>query len=229
MTIHFDKLSSGLDYASAPVGLVRSSAKAGLYRNGPKRFLDVVFILLAAPLVVPVVLLLALIVARDGHQPFYWSKRVGKDGREFKMLKLRTMVPGAEQLLKEHLARDPEARREWESTQKLKCDPRITRIGRLLRKSSVDELPQLWNVFVGDMSLVGPRPMLPSQRGIYPGLTYYAMRPGITGQWQVSDRNECEFAKRAEHDNSYSEKMSFLTDIKLISRTIGVVFKGTGY
>ncbi len=145
------------------------------------------------------------------------------------MLKLRTMVPNADEIFEDYLANNPEAREEWDSTQKLKNDPRITKFGRILRKSSLDELPQLWNVLTGEMSLVGPRPMLPVQRELYPGLAYYALRPGITGPWQVSDRNTVEFSKRAEFDREYYVQMSFATDIGLLFKTVGVVFKGTGY
>lgn len=229
MTIQFDKLSDNLESVSAPSGLIRLPENSGFYRNGLKRIFDVVLILLAAPVAVPVIFFLALIVLRDGHSPFYRSLRVGKHGREFHMLKLRTMVPNADLQLEQHLANDSAARREWEKTQKLKKDPRTTAFGRVLRKTSLDELPQLWNVLIGDMSLVGPRPMLPSQRALYPGLSYYTLRPGVTGSWQVSDRNDCEFAKRADHDKAYDDQLSFSTDVKLIARTIGVVLKGTGY
>jgi lipopolysaccharide/colanic/teichoic acid biosynthesis glycosyltransferase len=145
------------------------------------------------------------------------------------MLKLRTMVPDADRMLEQFLDRNPEARLEWNSTQKLKADPRITPVGRLLRKTSMDELPQLWNVLIGDMSLVGPRPMMPSQRSLYSGVAYYALRPGITGPWQVSDRNEVEFSKRAEFDREYEEDISLLTDLGLLLATMRVVIKGTGY
>lgn len=229
MTIHFDKIDKDLESSSAPFGLVLLSDRGGFYRNGPKRALDLFLVLLAAPIVVPLVFLLSLIVAGDGYRPFYWSKRVGRNGEEFSMLKLRTMVPDADHRLEAHLANDMAARIEWETTQKLKNDPRTTPIGRVLRKVSFDELPQLWNVLTGDMSLVGPRPMLPNQRSMYPGLSYYALRPGITGPWQVSERNESEFAKRADHDKQYDEQLSFGTDVKLIVKTIGVVLKGTGY
>ncbi len=229
MTIQFDKLSDNLESVSAPSGLIRLPENSGFYRNGLKRVFDIALILLAAPVAVPVIFFLALIVFRDGHLPFYRSLRVGKHGREFHMLKLRTMVPNADLQLEQHLANDGAARREWEKTQKLKKDPRTTAFGRVLRKASLDELPQLWNVLIGDMSLVGPRPMLPSQRALYPGLSYYTLRPGVTGFWQVSDRNDCEFAKRAEHDKAYDDQLSFSTDVKLIARTIGVVLKGTGY
>lgn len=229
MTIYFDKLDNELSSASVPCGIVEMSARPGIYRNFFKRVFDLCTVLLAAPFVVPVVAILAVIVARDGGAPFYWGKRVGKNGVEFQMLKLRTMVHKADELLDSHLARDPQAKSEWDSKQKLKNDPRITRVGRFLRKTSLDELPQLWNVLSGDMSLVGPRPMLAAQRSLYSGLSYYALRPGLTGSWQVSDRNECEFSKRADHDKSYDQQLSFSMDMGILVRTVGVVYKGTGY
>jgi exopolysaccharide production protein ExoY len=229
MTIYFDKLNSDLTTASVPCGTVNLARRTGFYRNYIKRGLDIALVVATAPFVLPVVATLALCVARDGSSPFYGGKRVGKGGVEFPMLKLRTMVPNADNLLDSHLANDADARTEWQATQKLKDDPRITKLGRLLRKVSFDELPQLWNVLRGDMSLVGPRPILPEQRSIYPGLSYYAVRPGITGPWQVSDRNESEFIKRAEHDKGYNQNISFSTDVKLLWQTFGAVFNGTGY
>ena len=229
MTIYFDKIDSDLSIASIPCGVVEMAERPGVYRNFLKRVLDVSLILIAAPIVILVIAILALLVARDGRAPFYWSTRVGKNGRQFQMLKLRTMLPDAEYLLQGHIDADPIARREWETTQKLKNDPRITAVGRRLRKASLDELPQLWNVLIGDMSLVGPRPMLSAQRALYPGLSYYALRPGITGPWQVSDRNESEFAKRADHDRDYDMILSFSEDIRLLVKTVGVVIRGTGY
>jgi lipopolysaccharide/colanic/teichoic acid biosynthesis glycosyltransferase len=202
----------------------------GLYRNGIKRLLDVALVLLALPFVLPVVLLIAVMIAlHDGHSPFYWSARVGRYGREFGMLKLRSMVPDADARLAAYLASDPEAAAEWQSTQKLKADPRITAFGRMLRKTSLDELPQLWNVLRGDMSLVGPRPMMPDQRPIYPGKAYFALRPGVSGPWQVSDRNASTFARRADFDLEYHRTLTFTNDVKLILQTLAVVLRGTGY
>jgi lipopolysaccharide/colanic/teichoic acid biosynthesis glycosyltransferase len=229
MTIQFDNIDQNLTAASSPVGTITVPSRKGIYRNGVKRMLDIFAIVLSAPFVVPVVLALALVGLRDGHNPFYRSKRVGKNGRSFGMLKLRSMVPDADKLLEQHLASNPIARAEWESTQKLKNDPRITRFGKFLRKSSMDELPQLWNVLMGDMSLVGPRPMLPAQRALYPGLAYYALRPGITGLWQVSARNDSEFAKRADFDREYDENLTFTMDARILAKTVNVVLKGTGY
>lgn len=229
MTLQIHDPSEDFDLASAPVGLVDVPNRRGAYRNYGKRWLDLSAVILSGIIVGPLVFLLALAVAMDGSAPFYWSDRVGRGGRTFRMLKLRTMVPNADRLLEHYLSRNPEARLEWNSTQKLKSDPRITRIGRLLRKTSLDELPQLWNVLIGDMSLVGPRPMMPSQRTLYSGMAYYALRPGITGPWQVSERNEGEFSRRAEFDREYEADLSLLTDLKLLIATTRVVVRGTGY
>ena len=125
------------------------------------------------------------------------------------MWKLRSMVPNAEAVLEAHLASNPDARAEWDLNQKLNDDPRITRFGRALRRSSFDELPQLWNVLQGEMSLVGPRPMMCSQKSLYPGQEYYLMRPGVTGFWQVSARNQTSFRERAEFDRAYYAAISF--------------------
>ena len=229
MTLQLNELSDNFEMSSAPVGLVNIAARSGLYRNYVKRLFDVAAVVASGLVVGPLILFLALLVAADGSNPFYWNERVGRRGRNFRMLKLRTMVPDADKMLEDYLSRNAEARLEWNSTQKLKTDPRITRIGRFLRKTSLDELPQLWNVLTGDMSLVGPRPMMPSQRPLYHGLAYYSLRPGITGIWQVSDRNESAFSKRAEYDSAYDEKLTFRMDMWLLWSTVRVVLKGTGY
>ena len=145
------------------------------------------------------------------------------------MLKIRSMVPDAELILQDYLEQNPKARDEWEHKQKLRCDPRITWLGSFLRKLSIDELPQLWNVLRGDMSLIGPRPIMIDQRALYPGSAYYHMRPGITGLWQVSDRNESSFIERAKFDTDYYNNCSLKTDLTIFMRTIGVVLRGTGY
>ena len=204
-------------------------AGGGIYRRTLKRSFDVVAILLAAPIVLPVVLILALLARLDGGPAFYVQDRVGMGGRTFRLWKLRSMVVDAERRLEEHLAASPAARIEWNETQKLKRDPRITRVGRLLRKTSLDELPQLWNVFRGDMSLVGPRPMMPDQQDLYPGKAYYSLRPGLTGFWQISDRNQTSFAGRAVFDNQYAERLSLVTDIAVLLQTVRAVLRGTGY
>ncbi|WP_425074365.1 sugar transferase [Sagittula sp. S175] len=198
------------------------------YRDSLKRALDVTLVLLAALPVLMITAVFAVLVALDGNNPFYTQTRVGRNDRAFRMWKLRSMVPNADALLEAHLSANPDARAEWDRDQKLRHDPRITPIGRLIRKTSIDELPQLWNVLIGDMSLVGPRPMMPSQKPIYPGTAYYSLRPGITGFWQTSVRNESSFAERARFDSDYLRDISFGTDLRVLLKTVRVVIHGTG-
>lgn len=205
------------------------SALEGFYNRFGKRFLDVTLVVLSLPVMIPLVVVIALVALLDGSSPFYLQDRVGRHGRLFRLIKIRSMVPDADALLAAHLAADPVARAEWDSSQKLKQDPRITKVGRFIRKTSLDELPQLWNVLVGDMSLVGPRPMMPQQKMLYPGKAYFVLRPGITGPWQVSDRNESTFAERAVFDTQYAEDLSLKTDVGLLLRTLHVVARCTGY
>lgn len=229
MTLHYrDPSASEMVSANENLAQPRIIRRPGLYRNHLKRALDVTLVLLVLPVVVPIILMLAVLIAIDGGQPFYRQSRVGRGGQIYGMWKLRSMEVDAERKLTDHLAADPSARAEWDSAQKLRRDPRITRIGNLLRKSSLDELPQLWNVLVGDMSLVGPRPMMPDQQSLYPGSAYYALRPGLTGPWQVSERNRSTFADRARFDTAYERNLSFGADLRLILATVRVVFQGTG-
>jgi exopolysaccharide production protein ExoY len=209
----------------------RRSARSGrerFYRRAGKRMLDIGLVLMVLPFVLPTVLVLMFLVARDGGSPFYLQERIGRGGRTFMMWKLRTMVPDAKTQLDRYLSGNEAARSEWDAYQKLSSDPRITPIGNLLRKSSLDELPQLWNVLKGDMSMVGPRPMMPEQRHLYPGHSYYALLPGITGFWQISERNASTFAQRAEFDHTYESKLSLATDLQVLLATVGVVLRGTG-
>ena len=201
----------------------------GLYRRRLKRVFDIVAIVAALPIILPMIAVLALLIRRDGGPVFYVQDRVGRGGRLFRFWKLRSMVVDAEARLEAHLAAHPEARAEWEATQKLKDDPRVTGIGRVIRKTSMDELPQLWNVMRGDMSLVGPRPIMTDQLPLYPGRAYFSLRPGLTGFWQVGDRNETNFASRAVYDTSYARNVSFLTDVAVLFLTIRTVLRGTGY
>ncbi len=205
-----------------------STPRTGFYRRHVKRALDIVFVALIAVPVALVVGLLAVLISLDGASPIYRQERVGLNGRRFQMLKLRSMVPDADHQLMKLLRSSPAARQEWEEKQKLTHDPRITKIGKFIRKTSLDELPQFWNVLRGDMSVVGPRPMMTKQVQLYPGTVYYAMRPGITGFWQISDRNESSFAQRALYDDDYHRALSFSTDVAVIVRTVAVVATATG-
>lgn len=198
------------------------------YRRFGKRALDLALVLAFLPIVVVVVAILAAMVATDGHNPFYSQVRVGRSGRLFRIWKLRTMVVDADEQLKHILASDPQAAVEWQATQKLRNDPRITWAGNFLRRASLDELPQLYNVLVGEMSLVGPRPMMPEQRSLYPGEEYYELAPGLTGLWQVSERNATTFEARAMYDAAYERALSLALDVRTLSRTVGVVLKRTG-
>ena len=201
-----------LDAEAARLGAAGRARRGArrLYRDGAKRLLD-----MAAPVLV-LVALLALLVSLDGSRPFYVQERVGRGGRVYRMWKMRSMVPDAEAALARHLAADEAARLEWDHHQKLRDDPRVTPLGRLLRRTSLDELPQLWNVVVGDMS------------PLYPGRAYFRLRPGITGPWQVSQRNASGFADRARFDADYDRRLSLGTDLRLLLATLRVVLRGTG-
>ncbi len=213
----------------SPVKVVAARSNTlNVYARIMKRVFDLLIVTFASVPVLTVLLVLGTIVAMDGHAPIYMQDRVGRDGRLFRLFKLRTMVTDADAVLAQTLAADPAARAEWDEFQKLRNDPRITLIGRILRKTSLDELPQLLNVALGHMSIVGPRPIMDNQRAIYPGTEYYAMRPGITGFWQISVRNESSFAERANFDRTYFNAMSFATDLRVIGKTFSVVIKGTG-
>ncbi len=203
--------------------------KPDVYSAFGKRAMDVLVILLTAPITVPLLIVTALLVAMDGYSPVYVQKRVGRNGRVFKMFKFRTMVPNADRRLEAYLQEHPEARAEWDHSQKLRNDPRVTRLGAILRKCSLDELPQILNVLSGDMSLIGPRPMMVDQTQLYPGRSYYWMRPGISGLWQVTDRNDTAFTARAQYDDRYYYNLSFANDCLIIAKTFVVVFRGTGY
>jgi len=207
----------------------KSETSENFYRALGKRAMDIFLILLCLPIVLPIVAGLALLVSRDGHNPFYTQLRVGRNGKTFRLFKLRTMVPDADKQLARYLADNPRARAEWDADQKLKNDPRVIALGGFLRKTSLDELPQLFNVLRGEMSLVGPRPMMVEQKDMYDGVGYYDLRPGLTGLWQISDRNNCGFRDRAKFDDVYNHIASFSIDVAIILRTFRVVVRGTGY
>ena len=206
-----------------------SANKSSSYRGLGKRMLDLTLCVLIAPFALLLVGIFALLVTRDGGKAFYSQLRVGQGGRTYRMWKLRSMVSDADQKLEAHLAQNAAARAEWNNHQKLKSDPRITPLGAFMRRASIDELPQLWNVVKGDMSLVGPRPMMLSQQALYPGQDYYDLRPGITGAWQVTDRNQSSFADRALFDTDYNRKVSLAEDLRIMFATVRVVLKATGY
>jgi Undecaprenyl-phosphate galactose phosphotransferase WbaP len=196
-----------------------------------KRIFDIAVALLLLGSLAPIGLIVSLMIIRSGGPIFFAHERVGRGGRVFKCLKFRTMVPDAAAVLEQALALDPEAREEWLRTRKLKNDPRITRIGKLLRVTSIDELPQLINVVLGDMSLVGPRPVVQQElHEHYKGdNSYYLLvRPGLTGLWQISGRNLTDYQQRVHLDSWYVRNWSLWSDIVILFRTIPVVIAGHG-
>jgi exopolysaccharide production protein ExoY len=186
-----------------------------------KRAMDIIFAAIILTVCSPLMALVAFLVMIDGGPVLFKHNRVGRQLRSFHCLKFRTMISGAEPCLSEYLAHHPQARAEWEFEQKLEADPRVTAIGRLLRRSSLDELPQLFNVLAGDMSLVGPRPITNDEvirYGSYANL-YASVRPGLTGPWQVSGRNNTSYAERVNLDAQYALDHNVLQDFLILKAT----------
>jgi lipopolysaccharide/colanic/teichoic acid biosynthesis glycosyltransferase len=225
--------------SSVPVQTIQqtSTQTIGLERDRKalfpiaKRALDIIGAGVGLVLLAPFFLIVALMVRADGGPAFFAHQRVGRGGKLFGCLKFRSMVIDSQARLEALLASDPAARAEWEATRKLKNDPRITRIGRFLRSTSLDELPQLINVLLGEMSLVGPRPVQEAEIDRYYGASaahYMAVRPGITGLWQVSGRSETSYESRVALDVSYVSRPSLLADISILLRTPVAVLSRRG-
>lgn len=196
-----------------------------------KRVCDVVIVCLGTLLASPMLLIIAAAIKLSSPGPIMYSQeRIGRHGRRFRAWKFRSMVPNADQVLKDLLAKDPELRKEWEADHKLKNDPRITWIGNLLRKTSLDELPQLWNILKGDMSLVGPRPIVEAEIEKYAELyeQYVAVTPGLTGLWQISGRNKTTYQERIEYDAYYVRNWSLWLDLHILIGTVRVVLLREG-
>ncbi len=201
-----------------------------VYRRAGKRLFDISLALILLPVILPVIAGLWCVTVRDGGRGFFAHKRIGRHGKVFRCWKLRTMVVDAEARLREHLAANPAAAEEWKRDHKLTDDPRITRLGRFLRRTSLDELPQIWNVLRGEMSFVGPRPIVRVELHKYGPHrpVYLSMTPGITGLWQVSGRNDVTYSERVQLDLDYSSKLSLVTDVRLIMMTGLSVVGATG-
>lgn len=196
-----------------------------------KRALDVTLIVLASPIIVPVCIVLAISVVLSSPGPVFFShRRIGKGGIFFSMWKFRTMCTNSQEILEQHLADHPEQRAEWAANHKLKNDPRITPFGRFLRRSSLDELPQLWNVLTGRMSLVGPRPIVAAEAEKYGSDFHYylAVKPGLAGLWQASGRSTLTYDERVALDRRYVETWSLMGDTRLILRTMTQVVNADG-
>lgn len=195
------------------------------------RIFDIVVSLLALVMIAPLLLMVAVIILLTDTGPIFFSqRRVGRGGQLFSCYKFRSMVTDADNRLAEYLMKFPEARAEWDRDHKLRSDPRITGIGRFLRKSSIDELPQLFNVLRGDMSLVGPRPIVPGEIVRYGRYIadYCAVKPGITGLWQVSGRNDVSYRRRVALDTCYARSRSLWFDLRIVAKTIPAVLLASG-
>jgi lipopolysaccharide/colanic/teichoic acid biosynthesis glycosyltransferase len=196
---------------------------SGLFRYKVlKRALDVFLVVLFSPVLIPPLLIIAAAVRLSSPGPIFFShRRIRSHGRFFTMWKFRTMCVNSAEVLENHLNANPEARSEWYCTHKLKNDPRITPVGAFLRRASLDELPQLWNVFRGSMSLVGPRPIVAAEVEKYGDgfASYCAVKPGITGLWQVSGRSSTSYEKRVGFDRTYAATWSFSGDLLILCKT----------
>jgi Undecaprenyl-phosphate galactose phosphotransferase WbaP len=196
-----------------------------------KRGIDLVGSSVGLLLLAPLFALLYILIRLDSPGAvFFRHRRFGKDMKYIHVAKFRTMVSNASEILEALLAKDPEARKEWDANLKLKRDPRVTRVGRFLRKTSLDELPQIWNVFTGEMSLVGPRPIVDAEvqkYGVWKD-NFMSVRPGMTGLWQVSGRSDLDYDNRVKLDMYYIRNWTIWLDLRIILRTLLVFFEGDG-
>lgn len=199
-----------------------------------KRIFDIAFSLSALLFCLPIFLLISLAIRISSKgRAIYSHERMGRGGKSFRCYKFRSMYANADQRLHQLLEQNPELKKEWDATRKLKKDPRITPVGKFLRKTSLDELPQFWNVLKGDLSIVGPRPVVQEELLHFFGEKAYkilSMRPGLTCIWQVSGRNDTSYSKRVQLDEHYVDNHSLLLDLKLILKTIpSMIFSRGAY
>ena len=216
--------------AHSPMRLEVDGSRTRPFSRVVKSLFDRAAALVLLLLLAPVMLAIAAVVRADKGSVLYGHRRVGENGRHFHCLKFRSMVTNGDEVLEDLLARDPAAREEWQATQKLRDDPRVTPIGRVLRKTSLDELPQLLNVLRGEMSLVGPRPIVDAEIDRYGQdiSFYYDTRPGITGLWQVSGRSNMSYEGRVRLDVWYARNWSLWHDFRILLRTIPAVLAKHG-
>jgi Undecaprenyl-phosphate galactose phosphotransferase WbaP len=196
-----------------------------------KRAFDIFVIVALSPLLLPLLAIIAAAVRLSSPGPIFFShRRIQRHGSFFSMWKFRTMCVNSSEVLEAYLAGDPAARVEWRRTHKLKRDPRVTSVGQFLRKTSLDELPQVWNVLTGTMSLVGPRPIVAAEVEKYGEFfaDYCLVKPGITGLWQVSGRSSCTYAQRVQLDREYAHTWSLHRDLTILVKTLSAVFNQDG-
>jgi Undecaprenyl-phosphate galactose phosphotransferase WbaP len=213
------------------LGLATSNKLRMSWNLGIKRFTDLALVILGGLVLLPFLLLIALLVKLSSPGPvLFGHTRLGMNGRHFKAYKFRSMVADAESRLQALLDSDPEIKKEWEESHKIKNDPRITGIGRFLRRTSLDEIPQILNVLKGEMSLVGPRPIVDDEVVHY-GDNYeqiFSIKPGLSGLWQVSGRSDTDYTERIAYDTYYLQSWSVWLDIWVLLKTVVVVLKGKG-
>ncbi len=224
-----ENVGGELEGAAVPRPIPTAFAPTGL-AAATKRILDVLGAILLGIVFAPLIVVIVFMMRKSGASVIYRHRRVGRGGQMFCCLKFRTMVPNADQVLRELLDRSPDLQAEWVRDHKLRNDPRVTRLGRFLRRTSLDELPQLWNVLRGEMSLVGPRPVVREELLRYGRnvSTYLAAKPGITGLWQVTGRNDTDYRRRVVLDTYYVRNQNLLLDLYILMKTTAVVLGGSG-
>jgi lipopolysaccharide/colanic/teichoic acid biosynthesis glycosyltransferase len=196
-----------------------------------KRALDLLLVCALLPCLLPLFVIVAVIVKLSSPGPIlYCQKRIGRFGREFGLWKFRSMSVKGDEILREHLKANPGARREWEESHKLKIDPRVTRVGNVLRRASLDEIPQFINVLAGHMSLVGPRPIVSAEKTKYRDAYFFyaSAKPGLSGLWQVSGRSGLSYGQRVSLDEEYVRTWNMMLDLKILWRTAGAVWRSKG-
>lgn len=206
--------------------------KNNYFKEGVKRIFDIIVALIACLFLIPITvgIKIATLLSKDTKSIFFTQERIGKDGKIFKFYKFRSMVPNADEILYKLLESDRKIAREYKQNKKLKNDPRITKVGKFIRKYSIDELPQIINILKGDMSFIGNRPYLPREKEDM-GIFYddiIKTKPGLTGYWQVSGRSNTTFQKRLELERFYSNNHSLTLDIRIFFKTFTVVLFGKG-
>lgn len=221
-----------LNLEARPLNLTKLNKLKHLSYLIIKRTFDIICSLFGLLILIPLALVIKIIyiLNKDFNKIFYSQTRIGKNGKEFKMYKFRTMIPNADKVLEELLEKDEKAKEEWNKNQKLDNDPRITKIGKLLRKTSLDEVPQFLSIFKNEMSLVGPRPLIPNELDNHNGnhKIYEAVKPGITGWWACNGRSALDYKDRLELEYYYVQNRNLKLDIKCIYLTIAAVLNKKG-
>ncbi|GAC1414506.1 MAG: hypothetical protein NVSMB62_00530 [Acidobacteriaceae bacterium] len=231
LTAEVTRYSFGDTATAAPSRRIRRAPATLFHYRVLKRALDLAAVLLALPVLLPLFLVVACLVRLSSPGPvFYSHRRIRQNGAFFSMWKFRTMCVNSAEVLEEYLSRHPEARGEWNRCHKLRHDPRVTRVGMLLRRYSLDELPQLWNVVSGQMSLVGPRPIVAAEVEKYRDAfnAYCRVKPGLTGLWQVSGRCSLTYDQRVALDRRYVQNWTLVGDMKILLHTLPCVVNQDG-